>query len=109
MITNALACDIGRCHAECCGPVPIPKRLFEEKRHLLQREVEVLEAEDLPGVVMPFDKNLTCGFLTKDFRCAIYNDRPEVCKKFGSIAETHEMLICPHKKSWASESKFLAR
>ncbi len=54
--------------------------------------------------LIPIDEHVVCGFLTTDFKCAIYDQRPDVCRKFGSVAETHEMLICPHKKSWAAET-----
>lgn len=33
-----------------------------------------------------------CGFLTDDRRCAIYDERPRTCRKFGD--ETDPMLTC---------------
>jgi Fe-S-cluster containining protein len=106
MESNSLPCDTGRCKAECCGVVPIPEDIYIRNRHLLQRRVKVLD-NIFPGQIIAADKNLVCGFLTADFKCAIYNERPEVCRKFGSIGETHEMLICAHKKKWMSQGEVL--
>ena len=100
--TNALPCDVNLCKADCCGLVPIPKDTYIKNKHLLQRTVKEFD-DVLPGQVIAADENMICGFLTKDFKCAIYDERPDVCRKFGSIGETHVMLICPHKKKWAEE------
>jgi Fe-S-cluster containining protein len=106
METNSILCDIGRCHAECCGPVPIPENLYLNRKHLLQRKVKEFQGV-FAGTVIAVDKNMTCGFLTKDFKCAIYNERPEVCQKFGSVGETHLMLICPEKRKWVEDNVFI--
>ena len=29
--------------------------------------------------------------------CLIYEERPEICRKFGEEKETHPMLQCPYK------------
>lgn len=39
-----------------------------------------------------------CPFLRKDCKCNIYENRPDVCRKFGEISE----LPC---KFWQKESK----
>lgn len=44
-------------------------------------------------VIIPITSDLLCPFLKKDLGCAIYEDRPEVCRKYGD--ETHPMLCCP--------------
>ena len=102
--SNALPCDVLRCKAECCGVVPIPRAIFERNKHKLQREVQTI-TDAFPGQVIALAENATCGFLTLDHKCAIYEERPSVCRKFGSVNETHEMLICPHKKEWAKSKE----
>jgi Fe-S-cluster containining protein len=85
-------CDVSICHAACCGPVPFTKAQFNGNRHLLQRKVEVQEF--IGGTVVAVDDKLVCGFLTSDYRCAIYDNRPEVCRAFARRGETHPMLKC---------------
>ncbi len=101
---NAIPCDTNKCHSECCGVVPIPNHTFKKNRHLLQRPVKIFK-NVFPYTTVAVDEHGTCGFLSTDFKCAIYDQRPDVCKKFGSIGETHEMLICPHKKKWMTEQQ----
>ena len=47
-------------------------------------------------VVLPFTKDLSCPFLKEDLSCAIYEDRPNICRKFGD--ETHILMSCPVQK-----------
>jgi Fe-S-cluster containining protein len=93
-----------KCKADCCGVVPIPEKTWKDNQHLLQQKIEHLtelpvKRTALPGVeirelaFLPITKNFKCPFLKKDLSCAIYDDRPEVCQKFGD--ETHSLLACP--------------
>ena len=77
-----------RCRAGCCGMVPLPPDLF--RKHPAQREV----VEEIPfkGAVIARTKDNYCPFLTKDFKCSIYEDRPWICKKFGD--ETAPLMTC---------------
>lgn len=89
-----IKCPLKVCKAECCGVAPMPAELFEQERSRLQRQVVLME---FPGNhVGAVDENMVCGFLTVDHQCAIYDRRPEVCRKFGDPSETHPMLKCPH-------------
>jgi Fe-S-cluster containining protein len=85
----------GQCKAKCCGIVPIKISLWQKKQHAIQsRPKEIMFGNSDEGkVVIPITENLCCPFLMEDLSCAIYEDRPEVCRKFGD--ETHEMLCCP--------------
>lgn len=84
-----------KCEAKCCGIVPIKITLWQKKQHCIQREVvEIHTAISHEGrVVIPVTEDMYCPFLKKDLSCSIYEDRPEVCRKFGD--ESHELLQCP--------------
>lgn len=100
-----------KCKAECCGPTPIPKDIFERNRHKLIRPIEQelnvtgmkigpngpfdpFEEEEL---VVPIAKTdsadfTRCAFLTYDLKCNIYEDRPWICRNFGN--ESHPLMKC---------------
>jgi len=84
-----------KCKAKCCGIVPIKLSTWSKNQHNLQREVkEVIKGTSSEGkVVIPITEDNYCPFLKEDLECAIYENRPEVCKKFGD--ESHELLCCP--------------
>jgi len=44
------------------------------------------------GAPDPGDSNQRCPFLTKEWKCNIYDDRPFVCREFGK--ESHLMMHC---------------
>lgn len=72
-------CDVSKCHAACCGIVPIPRETFEKHVGDIQRPYHVFPF--LQGTVTVTDiEKPVCAFLTQDFRCAIYEDRPEICR-----------------------------
>lgn len=81
-----------KCKAQCCGVVPMPKELYEKHKDKINRVPnEILNHE---GNVIPITADAYCPFLSDDLQCNIYDDRPEICRKFGD--ETHPMLFCPH-------------
>ena len=87
-------CNTKDCKAACCGFAPIPADLYERRKYLLQRKVEVTP---LPGKhVIAVDSSGVCGFLTCEYTCAIYDERPEICRRFGEPNEKHPFLKCPH-------------
>ena len=71
---------------KCCGPVP-----FEISRyHNNKDKVQTKERADylmFPGFVVLSNSDGWCPFLKANKRCAIYHDRPEVCRLFGTIPE----------------------
>lgn len=79
------------CQGDCCIYVPLPRELWEKFKHLAQQEVVVLGWEKgkisvgktVTKDVLPLTGNLKCPFLSKDFKCVIYEDRPWVCRLFG--------------------------
>jgi Fe-S-cluster containining protein len=80
-----------KCKAECCGPCPIPAPLYRRHRHRVAHEPahEVLDGD---GYMLAVDANGMCVFLGDDYRCAIYDDRPPVCRLFGTGC--HPLMEC---------------
>lgn len=88
-------CDVKRCKAGCCGPVPIPNEVLHEYANLIQREITHQIAFDEHSTIVT-DQNAVCAFLTPDYRCAIYDHRPQICRMFGS--RSHPDLRCRYLK-----------
>lgn len=80
----------------CCGIVPLGEDLIE--KHKKKFQVEPVEIKE--GVVVTED--LRCVFMNRETKlCAIYDDRPEVCRLFGTkegIEKSGYGLACPHFK-----------
>jgi len=84
----------------CCGCIPIDKtlaKLFESKAQ--KKVIEVIQFNEFE--IIPFTEDGKCVFLKKDNRCAIYNYRPEVCRKYGTVKE----LPCPYIDIHGNERK----
>ena len=92
-------CNIKKCKSICCGPVPIDKIVYQQTESL--RQIKVIgerEIQDPLGndYIIPFTEKLVCPYLNKDYRCEIYDIRPEVCKLFGN--GKHKYLTCKFLK-----------
>lgn len=71
---------------KCCGCVPLPRKLINKNRALLQRRYRRYDLEK--GYIYPVTADKYCIFLHKEtFECMIYDDRPEICRLFGIIPE----------------------
>lgn len=102
-------CDISKCKARCCYNVYIPSSSYFhniskvvtppyyivnrdgmpiEQTFAMNSDELILPVTDLSGKQMQ-----KCPFLTKDNRCAIQDDKPELCKVFGH-PEKFVMLGC---------------
>ncbi len=86
---------LDKCKAQCCGIVPLPISLFTKYKPV-REIIEVQSVDNKTSIYLT--KDSYCPFLGKDFRCTVYADRPEVCKKFGD--ESHLMMTC----KWQSKS-----
>lgn len=86
-----------QCEAKCCSYVPIPQKIWQRNQHNIQREViektKVIRADGNETAILPITESGYCPFLKEDLSCAIYQDRPEICKKFGD--ESHPLMCCP--------------
>lgn len=84
-----------KCNAGCCGPVPINGAVYRANIPRLQRPVE--KVMEMGSEVVPITADLTCAFLSKELQCMIYEERPDVCKKFGD--ESHSLMTCAYQKA----------
>lgn len=101
------------CQAECCSDmVPLPAEFFDRhqadivtlptrvERFMgyklnekpLTYEYQKDEPQEEIEMAIVTTANRKCCFLKNDQRCACYEDRPIVCKKFGD--ESHLFLKC---------------
>lgn len=79
------------CQAECCTLAPIEQNIFVRNFDKIQKPV--LKTADVgPGIIVPVTETGKCCFLKDDLSCAIHDDRPSLCRKFGD--ETHIMMTC---------------
>lgn len=53
------------------------------------------------SVVVPLTENGKCPFLQTDFGCAVYETRPDICKKFGD--ESHILMTCAYQDKTGKE------
>lgn len=80
----------------CCEYIPMDTNIINKNRHLFQRPVKKEVISPKFGgritVVITDTEDRACVFLKYDNTCAIYNDRPEVCRNFGKSSGSME---CP--------------
>lgn len=85
-----LAIREDKCKAECCGCIPISDVTLNRFDNLKQENGETIRVTEKESVIVTMDG--LCTFLDRKTRqCMIYNDRPEICQKYGLIDE----LVCP--------------
>ncbi len=71
--------------------MPILREVINKNRSHLQRRYRKIELKE--GFIHPVTSDGYCIFLHKTtFECQIYNERPEICMKYGTIPE----LPCPY-------------
>ena len=85
-----------KCHADCCGPVPINKIDYQKLNQFKQRKIIKEHEINLNGrdFIIPYTEDLVCPYLGKDYKCAIYDHRPPICREFGN--GKHSLLTCPY-------------
>lgn len=77
---------------ECCGIVPIPTIVWNKNKNKIQKFIKTIHASEV--FVFPITEDLKCCFLSKENKCMIYDDRPDICKRYGICEE----LPCPYLK-----------
>lgn len=80
----------------CCGVFPIPNDIFAPHQGRAERPYELVETE---GHVIPVTEDGFCIFLNSAKRCAIYADRPRICRLYGEI----EALKCTRLRGLADD------
>ncbi len=84
----------GKCDAYCCGCVPIKKETYERIKDKAQGEIK--EEIDHGNEIWTFTKDGICPFLKEDKTCAIYEDRPDICRNYGKIPSMPCAFIKPN-------------
>jgi len=82
-------CRIKKCKACCCYNMPFGHNELERFASLIVNPVIGFAPFGTIKITMT-DWNLDnnkCPFLRADFKCNIYENRPDVCRKFGEIPE----------------------
>lgn len=82
-----------RC-GECCGPVPIPLKTFLTNGDKHQRECTGTIEWNAGRDIVPETNDGLCLFLTEEKTCAIYDERPEICRRYG----IDPRIPCPYVK-----------
>ena len=72
---------------ECCGPVPFDIMRYQLLKGKIQTQPTNEIYDIFPGMILPLTESDNCVFLKKNKRCAIYQQRPIVCRLFGIIPE----------------------
>ena len=78
--------------SHCCGIIPFPMKFLEEHRKFFMENGELKDNGDV-GIILT--KDFLCVFYDRlNHKCAIYDERPEVCRLYGTI----DKLPCPFFK-----------
>lgn len=99
-----------KCKAQCCIWVPMPINFMKKYEDKIQRiPIALYPANSDKTVVYPIieyeGRNINgdpvvnrskqyCVFLDENFRCAIYDNRLEICKLYGTTTEDDNSLTC---------------
>jgi Fe-S-cluster containining protein len=78
---------LNKCHGACCGVIPFADN-FIKKHKPVRKIVEEFKLDRETALV---GEGGVCPYLGEDFKCTVYNDRPEVCRLYGH----EERLKCP--------------
>jgi len=80
-----------KCDAKCCGCFPMEEMLY--RAHEDKRIAPVInEVPFAGGLIMPVTHDQKCCFLDVDYKCAIHEFRPEICRVYGD--ESDIMMTC---------------
>lgn len=85
---------LSKCQGECCSNVPMTKE-FMAAHKPVREIIEMVPMGD--NMVVARTASGRCPFLSEDFRCTVYRDRPRVCQVFGD--ESTIFATC----SWQSK------
>ena len=117
-------CYIPKSKAICCARAPIPQKLYNEfkskevrktivpfrapmNNHYCKDAIVTITSHKAlryagkcsigknKWVVNLYADDNYCAFLNKNYKCNIYNNRPPICRDFGTI----KGLPCPHQIS----------
>ncbi len=84
-----MKCKIHKCKGACCHNVPFENNELETyKDKIVTPYFDTFRVRNgiVPITNTVWDKN-KCPFLTAEFKCNIYENRPEVCRLMGESRE----------------------
>ena len=82
-----------KCEAHCCSVVPMHRSMLDKHKTAINRPIVLqVPVPDLLDYVVPVTEDYRCCFLRDDLSCGIYEDRPDVCRRFGD--ESTLLLKC---------------
>lgn len=91
-----MKCRVHYCHACCCYNVPFNNGELDKYKDRIVNPV--LFTMPMCDAIVPFTDekpdNNKCPFLRSDYKCNIYECRPDVCRKYGEIND----LPCKWRK-----------
>lgn len=84
-----MKCRLHKCKAICCYNIPFDKGELERFKDKIVNPVIGVVPMHGANIAFTAEKieDNKCPFLRNDFKCNIYNNRPDVCRKFGEINE----------------------
>ncbi|MCJ7816556.1 MAG: YkgJ family cysteine cluster protein [Candidatus Aenigmarchaeota archaeon] len=80
------------CAGDCCGIHTFDKKFYDNFKHSRKREIIGTQSDGQTIIIITKDGK--CVFLDDNNACAIYDNRPDICKEYGRTAE----LPCPYVK-----------
>lgn len=90
-----------KCKAICCGIIVFEKDFWEKHQDkVTTNPVEIVLFPDSKNV-MPRTESGYCAFLREDHHCNIYDERPDICRKYGDESTPH--MSCPYLKKDGTE------
>ena len=90
-----MKCPIETCHASCCYNVPFPLEFIKKyKRKVITQPKRTMSIyggrAEMYMTSEDIDEN-KCPFLRDDYKCNIYKNRPDVCRRMAVISR----MPCP--------------
>lgn len=92
-----MKCKLHKCKGACCYNIPFENNELETyKDKIVTPYFDTLRIRNriVPITDAVWNKN-KCPFLTAEFKCNIYENRPEVCRLMGESQE----LPCEYRKN----------
>lgn len=98
-------CNIEKCKADCCYHVPIPRDILLKFADKIVNPIlgtkslgysKEFDGRNVLPITNPNPYKNKCPFLTITNNCNIYENRPTLCKLFGSSKRTD--LQCRHQE-----------
>ena len=99
--------DCSKCPGQgiCCGFFPFSEKFFEKYKDKMQ--VKPIKIFKQHGFIAAVTEDLRCVFQNpKTWRCAIYEDRPDICRLYGTkegIQKKGLGIACPFFKPNGNE------